>query len=472
MGKINWQKTISRRETPLRSELIGKGAALYIPELLHVENNNFLFYFDCGQGSAYFDPIQIQRMGKIIASSIQSTPSFLTTHTQGLVDRSSHLVKLSEEIGSQNVSTFSFGQLETNFDAFVKAHFSFSPYMMTAIAVEKVVTQIVKERLLKNSLIAGDTNKLDQYLNILVSPSKFPAVIEGQREIEQLAKMVKTENAKSIATAIRNHWTKYSFLGVYCPSDEPYSLDYFKQKLQETIISPKPLKNESLIQVDKETGIFIAFLQEYVYLRTFRVEQLSRSYYFIQPLLREIAKRAGISLYELCLCSLDEIHMFLQKQTCFDPVTLQKRKNTYLYTMKNGIFQCYSGREAQHQFQQEVKEESVDTVKTIIQGSVACKGKANGRVHIILDPKDIHTFGKGEILVTIMTNPDYTTVMGKAAAIVTEEGGMLCHAAIVSRELNVPCVVGTGNATKILKDGDIVEVDANTGTVRIVQRKI
>ena len=73
---------------------------------------------------------------------------------------------------------------------------------------------------------------------------------------------------------------------------------------------------------------------------------------------------------------------------------------------------------------------------------------------------------KGEILVAIMTTPDFTPALKKAAAIVTDEGGVTCHAAIISRELGIPCVVGTRIATRTFKNGDILEVDANHGIVR------
>jgi pyruvate,water dikinase len=83
--------------------------------------------------------------------------------------------------------------------------------------------------------------------------------------------------------------------------------------------------------------------------------------------------------------------------------------------------------------------------------------------------KQIYSIQKGEILVSPMTMPDFLPAMKKAAAFVTDEGGMACHAAIVAREIKKPCVVGTKNATKILKDGDLVEVDANNGVVRILK---
>ena len=102
-----------------------------------------------------------------------------------------------------------------------------------------------------------------------------------------------------------------------------------------------------------------------------------------------------------------------------------------------------------------------------IRGSVGCKGKAKAYVRIILSEDDFGKFQEGEILVTSMTRPEFVPLMKKSKAIITDEGGITCHAAIVSRELNIPCIIGTKNATRILKDGDLVEVDANNGIVRI-----
>lgn len=107
--------------------------------------------------------------------------------------------------------------------------------------------------------------------------------------------------------------------------------------------------------------------------------------------------------------------------------------------------------------------------KIAVRGLPASPGLASGVVHVIDDPKDIDQFKKGEILVTLMTSPDWVPAMKKAAAIVTNNGGMTCHAAIVSREMQIPCIVGTKSkkvaATDAFKTGDVVTVDATNGIV-------
>ncbi|MGB9708088.1 MAG: phosphoenolpyruvate synthase [Candidatus Pacearchaeota archaeon] len=103
--------------------------------------------------------------------------------------------------------------------------------------------------------------------------------------------------------------------------------------------------------------------------------------------------------------------------------------------------------------------------RVLIEGLAASTGIASGIVKIINDLKDLHKIKEGDILVTRMTNPDMVVTMQKARAIVTDEGGLTAHAAIVSREIGLPCVVGTKNATHVLQEGSIVTVDGTNGKV-------
>ena len=107
--------------------------------------------------------------------------------------------------------------------------------------------------------------------------------------------------------------------------------------------------------------------------------------------------------------------------------------------------------------------------KVLVKGLPASPGLVAGKAHVITDPADIDQFKEGEILVTLMTSPDWVPAMKKALAIVTDAGGMTCHASIVSRELGIPCVVGTKSrsvdATSVLKTGQEITVDAQNGIV-------
>ena len=104
-----------------------------------------------------------------------------------------------------------------------------------------------------------------------------------------------------------------------------------------------------------------------------------------------------------------------------------------------------------------------------IHGMCASTGKAMGKVRICKTVEDISKCEEGEILVSMMTRPEFIPAMKKASAIITDEGGITCHAAIVSRELGKPCIIGTKLATKTLKNGQIVEVNANHGLVKVIE---
>lgn len=103
-------------------------------------------------------------------------------------------------------------------------------------------------------------------------------------------------------------------------------------------------------------------------------------------------------------------------------------------------------------------------------GSIAYPGLVSGVAKVILGKKDLSKIKEGDILIASMTAPDYISAMKKSAAIVTDEGGITCHAAIVARELKKPCIIGTKIATKVLKDDMILEVDADKGVVKIIKQ--
>jgi len=114
---------------------------------------------------------------------------------------------------------------------------------------------------------------------------------------------------------------------------------------------------------------------------------------------------------------------------------------------------------------------NLDTNIDGFKGQVASQGEiVKGSVQIILNIDEAKIFKKDNILITSMTVPDFLPAMKKAKAIITDEGGLTCHAVIVSRELSIPCIIGTRIATKVLKNGDLIEIDANKGIIKILKR--
>jgi len=187
-----------------------------------------------------------------------------------------------------------------------------------------------------------------------------------------------------------------------------------------------------------------------------------RTHYALRRVFREVEKRFGLSFVQSRFFLTEEFRLLLEGR--LDPaLAVDRGKFCVLYTEK-GVAEVLTGEGAAGLAKATQKQIALDL--TEITGQCACLGKARGRVKIILSAKDLAKMTAGDVLVAIATNPDVVPAMKKAAAIVTEQGGVTCHAAIVSRELGVPCVIGTKIATKWLKDGDLVEVDASKGLVR------
>ncbi|MBI5457548.1 hypothetical protein HY971_02365 [Candidatus Kaiserbacteria bacterium] len=135
------------------------------------------------------------------------------------------------------------------------------------------------------------------------------------------------------------------------------------------------------------------------------------------------------------------------------------------FIRKDDSWRCVTGDEFMKWKELIEKDQPKDIV-----GTVAYQGKATGHVVMHLSWTAVKEIPKGAILVTGMTNPQMIPYVKNAAAIVTDEGGLTCHAAIISREWKIPCIVGTKVATQLLRDGDLVQVDANAGVVTILEK--
>jgi phosphoenolpyruvate synthase/pyruvate phosphate dikinase len=185
----------------------------------------------------------------------------------------------------------------------------------------------------------------------------------------------------------------------------------------------------------------------------------------IEKLLRGLAKIIGDKeRYEikliLCLYK-DELANYLQTKSLPTKEILEKR-----YKLSGLFFQ--EGKRTTLSKDIEELETEIAKSNGLILGKVKGKssfpGIVKGTCRIIQDPLNFKEFNQGDILVTSMTRPEFIPLMKKAAAIITDAGGILCHAAITSRELKIPCVIGTETATKSFKDGDVLEVNAEEGT--------
>lgn len=196
--------------------------------------------------------------------------------------------------------------------------------------------------------------------------------------------------------------------------------------------------------------------------------------YYNEMFLIEFKKRFNITKSDLRAYDFPEIEKLIKFGKKLDLQKMEIRKKGFLKHLIQGKILTYEGEKAQ-----QVLNKLIQTKKEAkeLTGMVASKGHAVGKV-IILSYRNsedhsakIKKMEKGDIIITEMTRPNIIPACENAGAIITDEGGILCHAAIVSRELGVPCVIGTKEATSSFKDGDFVEVDAIKGKVKKITFK-
>jgi len=233
------------------------------------------------------------------------------------------------------------------------------------------------------------------------------------------------------------------------------------------------------LKISKELRKKLEILPLIAMWQDLRKEMNVRGNYYLNEFLIEFAKRKSYTLDDLYFISPDEIekiHNYNENNhvnitTIITSQELESRKKYFVHLVKQpNIDFIFSGQDAKkicNTFEnkliiqmngiEEIQGMPVENINKIIQG----------RVSIVLDP--LKNKFNNEILVASMTRPEYLPFMKKARAIITDEGGITCHAAIISRELGIPCIVGTNNATKVFKDGDRVEIDMKKGTLKKIK---
>lgn len=259
---------------------------------------------------------------------------------------------------------------------------------------------------------------------------------------------------------IQEHLRKYAWIKANYGLLESYTREELMGELEADLSEA----NEHEIP-RTENSHLLSGLQIGIYLRS-RIKELSQRIWFaFEPLCVSISGSLSINRGEFLTLLPEEATQSIDSGACLvDGPELKKRKAGFIVGVLDGNRIMLTGKMVDELFDYY----SVDGAsgKGEIAGTCASPGSARGKVRIIRGGGDFAKLNEGEILVAPMTTPDFVVVMKRAGAIVTDEGGLSCHAAIVSRELRVPCIVGTKIATKALKDGELVEVDATNGMVR------
>jgi phosphoenolpyruvate synthase/pyruvate phosphate dikinase len=326
----------------------------------------------------------------------------------------------------------------------------------------------------------------------LMALSTSPEKSVVQQEHESLLNLVilKKDNSPQFSEALKAHCAKYFYFkhlwigkeGVYDEGHYEKEVDAFMASgedarellgKEEKIFKDVIAEREGLIKeldLDKDQVRIFDIYADFAVTKLIRRDAQLYWAYKMDFIFAELAKRFGITFMQAHFILPYEIEESLRSG--FSPElkeVVARRAEHCVYYGEKGLEIVAVGDECDA-FEGTIKEEAVLDISEF-KGQVACVGKVTGTVKIVNEVADIAKVNEGDVLVSIATNPDVLPAMKKAIAFVTEQGGITSHAAIVAREMNKPCVIGTKIATKVLKDGDLVEVDANKGIVRILNKK-
>lgn len=311
---------------------------------------------------------------------------------------------------------------------------------------------------------------------------KYYEVFKNSRKLNERIQKEMPEISEKIDSFMENYcWVSYNWSGP-CYTKKYYLEVLFKLIGSKDLESKiNVIKKESKKTENKQKEIYeelkifgiekeiFEVAKDLLFAKAYRKEIGFKANFIVESLLNEIGCRLHLTSKQIKFLLPNELKVaLLDNKIELDKIN--ERMKYCIWIDINEKEEIFSGKEAKKWVANVIIEKISKDIKEM-KGQIAYPGEViKGVVKIVRKAEDMKGFKKGDILVSPATNPNILQVMKIAAAIVTDEGGITCHATIVSRELKKPCIVGTKIATKVLKDGDLVEVDADNGIVRIISK--
>ncbi len=380
------------------------------------------------------------------------------------------LPKLSDEELLKLLSEFYSLLCETN-----------SFFKVSGGRVFPVIEQKVKTELAKHY----QGSELEKNYGVLLTPISIDVL---QREEAELLDLASKQDI--LQRDVENHADKYA-LHFYNTYDREQVYSFIKNRIQEARKSKrkssdylqKVKKAKQVVENQQKHILSLAnneelaqlsgFLRQHGSLRFELKNYWSGAEFRFLSLFEEIAKRIEIPLQELFdAYRFEDVEQALVHGKKLDGEEVSRRKDFYTFYKFGGKEYFFTGEDAEKAVRDVLGEQLSSTE---LKGTPANPGYVQGKVRIVSAQglselqEALRSFQEGEVLITTMTQPNMIFLMKKACAIVTDQGGMTSHAAVVSRELGIPCVVGTQFATRTFKNGDLIIVDANNGIVRKIK---
>lgn len=274
--------------------------------------------------------------------------------------------------------------------------------------------------------------------------------------------------AFDLESALVEHARRHAYVKYREPFSRGYTLEDFRERLKGKLELPAYFEPHAPLvsRLGASDREWVELQEEMVFYRTFRTERSYEALYYLERSLAVLEEANGLPPHELSYYGHDELTRFLSTGEHVEPEATAERRRDFAIHLHGGAVSVLTGRAFDDWAAATVAEEPRPAKE--VRGLRAFRGLATGRARVLKSAQDQEGVLEGDVLIVPMTTPDFLPSLQKAAAFVTDEGGVICHAAIIARELKKPCVIGTKRATALFADGDLVEVDGFTGIVRLV----
>jgi len=348
--------------------------------------------------------------------------------------------------------------------------------------VEQKIKDILERKL-------GDDPRVQEYFMALTTPAELDETMIERIDFAELAAKTGVSDDD-----LMDYGYRYPalFMNTY---NEEEVLSFLQARLEEYRSSDKlqhegEVIKESLWQIqdkhveiekifDNEELTYLGSIIQRAALGRYRLKHVwSGAEFSHLRLLREVASRLEVSFDDMMAAyRYTDVEAFLRDGVRLSEQEIKARRRGVVIHWIDGELNFLSGEEGLKYAQDliAVGNEASNELKEV-KGQVASRGNVQGKARVVFVEdlkqfvKDSEDFKEGEILVTTMTSPIMIPIIAKAVGIVTDEGGIASHAAVSAREFKIPCVVGTKNGTKVFKTGGEIELNAEQGVVRVIQR--
>jgi len=476
INSINWRKTKERNiDVAIESlYVIGQDGQYFRDMGVDFDPKNHIGF---SNGKLYYDKTELARAKRVLLDKKMELAPYANTLTDNFLQ-----FAREHEAFAQKYTAFDFmscrqEELADIYDRFLFHVYRLVPYSyIISMSLEDVAREIIIQAL------TGLVDDPAKAYMMLVVPNKQNKLSQEHIDRLALAQVYKQKTTEEINKLLDKHIDTYRWLFCYRPQDAPLSKAELIEDIESIVQEKDPAEElRAIITAQKQArknaetllhslslpGHIVALIrvmQKNAWVRTYRREPFNYGFFVFRPFHECVAQLMGLDIVDLKYIACWEIQNFLINGTVVTEEDIAKRKEYFVMGRLLGKEFVVGGGDAQDVQIDDKAQKNHQTIS----GSIAFKGNVHGSVRIVRRKKDMLDFKDGEILVASTVATWMTPVVKKCAGIVINEGGALSHAMIVAREFQKPCIVGTSVVTDIFENGDIIEVNADEGAVKLV----